>query len=211
MGTTTLLDIVGAVIIGGFMMLLLHSLTGRATENSSLYSGDLIAQQNLVSLVELLEHDFSRIGYCENVDSMRSPEKMITSADSTSISFWTDIAQSASDFRGDGIPELLAYELGPDINGTPNPNDKMLYRYEVGSTKGASNLGITQFTLTYYDNMNNKLSHPINTELISYMEIDIKVEDSYGYDTGNSEKSHIEKFPTVFWRQIRMATKNMSR
>ena len=43
------------------------------------------------------------------------------------------------------------------------------------------------------------------------MQIDIKVEDSYGYDTDNSSKTHSEKFPTVFWRQIRMATKNMSR
>ena len=211
MGTTTLLDIVGAVIIGGFMLLLLHSLSGRATENSSLYSGDLIAQQNLVSLVELLEHDFSRIGYCENIDSMKSPQDMISAADSTSITFWTDLAQSSTDFRGDGNPELLRYELGADINGTPNPNDKLLYRYRVGTSKDASNLGITKFKISYYDNMNNELSYPINTTLISYMQIDIKVEDCYGYDTGNNDKTHSEKFPTVFWRQIRMATKNMSR
>lgn len=211
MGTTTILDIVGAVVIGGFMLLLLHSLSGRASENASLYSGDLIAQQNLVSLVELLEHDFSRIGYCENIDSMRSPEKMIVAADSTSITFWTDLAQSASDFRGDGIPDKLIYELGADIHETPNPFDKILYRYKDGTTKDASNLGITEFNITYYDNMYNELSHPINTELISHMQIDLKIEDSYGYDTENNDKTHTERFPTVFWRQIRMATKNMSR
>ena len=211
MGSSTLLDIVGALIIGGFMLLLLHSLSGRAAENSSLYSGDLIAQQNLVSLVELLEHDFSRIGYCEDIEKMLDPEKMITYADSNSITFWTDFAKSALDYRGDGTPEQLTYEIGPDVNETPNPNDKLLYRFKQGTTKNASNLGITKFNIDYYDNMNNKLTHPINTELISYMQIDIKVEDCYGYDTGDSNKSHLEKFPTVFWRQIRMATKNMSR
>lgn len=211
MGSSTLLDIVGATIIGGFMLILINSLSGRASENSTLYRGDLIAQQNLISLVELLEHDFGRIGYCENVDSMRSPEKMITAADSTSISFWTDLAQSTTDFRGDGIPDKIIYELGADINDTPNPDDKLLYRYKEGTTKGASNLGITKFSISYFDNMNNQLTHPINTELIAYMQIDLRVEDSYGYDTENDEKSHNEKFPTVFWRQIRMATKNMSR
>ena len=193
------------------MLLSIHQLNQSASENSSHYNGDLISQQNLVSIVELLEHDFTRIGYCENVDSMVSPEDMILAADSTSITFLTDLAQSASNFRGNGIPDKLVYELGPDVNETPNPNDKILYRYIKGTTKDASNLGITQFRIHYFDNMSNLLPHPIDTKKIAYMQIDLKVEDCYGYDTANSEKTDLEKFPTVFWRQIRMATKNMNR
>lgn len=211
MGYSTLLDIIGAMIIGGLMILSINTINQTASENSSRYNSDLISQQNLVSIVELLEHDFSRIGYCENPDSILSPEEMITYADSTKIKFWTDIAVSKINFRGDGTKEELIYELGPDVNATPNPNDKLLYRYVSGTVKDASNLGITEFRITYFDNMNNKLSHPIDTKLISYMQIDLRVEDCYGYDTDNSDKEHVEKFPTVFWRQIRMATKNMSR
>lgn len=211
MGSSTLLDIVGAMIIGGLMILSMNSFNQTASENSSNYHSDLISQQNLVSIVEMLEHDFSRIGYCENTDSILSPEDMITYADSTKIKFWTDVAISSSNFRGDGNKEELIYELGPDVNGTPNPNDKLLYRYISGTNKDASNLGITEFKISYFNNMNNKLPHPIDTKLISYMQIDLRVEDCYGYDTDNSEKSHVEKYPTVFWRQIRMATKNMSR
>jgi hypothetical protein len=211
MGSSTLLDIIGATIIGGLMLLSIQSLNQSASESSSHYNGDLISQQNLVSIVELLEYDFTRIGYCENVDSIKSPEDMIIAADSTSITFWTDLATSVTNFRGDGIPDILVYELGPDVNETPNPNDKILYRYLSGASKNSSNLGITQFRIHYFDNLNNELTHPINTELIAYMQIDLRVEDCYGYDTENNEKTEIEKFPTVFWRQIRMATKNMSR
>lgn len=211
MGFSTLIDIAGAALIGGFMLLLVLRLNQAANENLSHYNGDLIAQQNLVSIIELLEHDFSRIGYCENVDSMVAPEDMILSADSISISFLTDLAQSYTNFRGDGIPDVLIYELGPDVNNTPNPNDKILYRYVQGTSKNSSNLGVTQFKLSYFDNMNIQLPHPIDTKRIAFMQIDLRVEDSYGYDTANDEKTELEKYPTVFWRQIRLATKNMSR
>ena len=211
MGFSTLLDIVGATIIGGLMLLSIHQLNQSAQEKSTIFHGDLISQQNLVSIVELIEYDFARIGYCENIDSIPAPKDMIVAADSTSITFWTDLAQSEHNFRGDGNRDLLTYELGPDVNETPNPNDKILYRYKFGTMKNASNLGITEFKIRYYDNMKFELSHPIDTKLISYLQIDLKVEDCYGYDTENPDKTHDEKFPTVFWRQIRMAAKNISR
>ena len=211
MGFSTLIDILGAMLIGGLMLLTINTMNQSTTENSSHFHSDLISQQNLVSIVRLIEHDFSRIGYCENVDSIENPQDMIVSADSTSITFWTDLAQNVNDFRGDGVKEKLTYELGADINGTPNPNDKILYRYKEGTSKDASNLGITKFKITYFDNMKNTLSHPIDTKLIASLQIDLRVEDSYGYDTDNPDKTHEEKYPTVFWRQIRMATKNISR
>lgn len=211
MGSSTLLDIIGATIIGGLMLLSINSLNHSASEKSTNFNADLISQQNLVSIVELLEHDFNRIGYCETPDSMMAPQDMIIEADSTRIKFWTDLPISYSNFRGDGINDILIYELGDDINDTPNPNDKLLYRYKEGTIKSSSNLGITQFKINYFDNMNNELSHPIDTKLIAYMMIDLKVQDCYGYDTENEDKSEREKFPTVFWRQIRSATKNISR
>lgn len=211
MGQSTLIDILGSMIIGGLLLLTLHSLNNRAAESSNEYNSDLVSQLNLVSIIDLIEYDFSRIGYCENPDSILNPEDMIIHADSNSISFWTDLAQSSTDFHGDGIKEKLIYELGPDVNGTPNPNDKLVYRYLEGEPKEASNLGITFFKISYFDNFGYKLTHPIDTKLINSIQIDIRVEDCYGYDTDNSEKSHSEKFPTIFWRQIRLANKTMSR
>ena len=211
MGSSTLLDIVGATILGGLLLLGIISLNKSSTEKSNQYRCEAISQQNLVSIVELIEHDFSRIGYCENPDSIVAAEDMIIAADSTSITFWTDLARSQTDFRGDGIKDQLVYELGQDVNDTPNPYDKILYRYKKGTNRDASNLGITKFRLHYFDNMNNELTFPIDTKKISSIQIDLKIEDMYGYDVDNTRKTHSEKFPTIFRRQIKMATKNINR
>ncbi|MBI1933253.1 MAG: hypothetical protein HYS24_12020 [Ignavibacteriales bacterium] len=211
MGFSTLIDILGAMVLGGLMLLTIRAFNGNVNENSSKYHSDLIVQQNLVSIVELIEYDFSRLGYCEDPAKIPKQEDMIIKADSNSIEFCTDLAVSSSEYRGDGILDTLRYELGEDINNTPNPNDKLLYRYIPGYDKDASNLGITHFSIIYFDNFGNLLPHPINTQLIASMQIDIKVEDCYGYDTDNIDKSHSEKFQTALWRQIRLATKNISR
>jgi len=211
MGFSALIDILGAMIIGALMLLIIKSFNGNVNENTSKYHSDLIVQQNLVSIIDLIEYDFSRLGYCEDPTKIPNPKNMILYADSTTIEFCTDLAKSTSDFRGDGILDTLRYELGEDVNKTPNPHDKLLYRFIPGFDKDASNLGITYFTIKYFDNFGNLLPHPIDTHIIASIQIDIKVEDCYGYDTDNSEKKHGEKFQTAMWRQIRLATKNISR
>lgn len=211
MGYSTLIDIIGAMVLGGLMLLTIQNFNGHVSESSSKYHSDLIVQQNLVSIVDLIEYDFARLGYCEDPSKIPNPQKMILYADSTTIEFCTDLAKSSTDFRGDGIMDTLRYELGEDIYNTPNPYDKLLYRYIPGYDKDAANLGITQFSIKYFDNFGNLLPYPINTQIIASIEIDIKVEDCYGYDTGNSSKKHSDKFQNALWRQIRLVTKNISR
>lgn len=214
MGSSTLLDIIGSILIGGFMLLILHSVNQTASENSAKYSGDLITQQNLVSVIELLEHDFARIGYCSDVSLIPAKEDMITYADSNKIVFLTDLQANKDSIQGDGTLESLVYELGPKVTETPNENDRLLYRYIDGGAKSSSNLGITKFTIKYYDNLDNELPHTsgkVDSKLIAYMQIDIKVEDVYGYDISNTDKTYEERFPTTFWRQIKLASKNLNR
>ncbi len=211
MGNSTLLDIVAASIIGGLVLLGIISFNKSSSEKMSEFRGEVISQQNLVSLVELIEHDFARIGYCENVDSILAPEDMIIAADSTSITFWTDLPLSKTNFRGDGIKDKLTYELGGLVTETTNPNDRLLYRYKAGTVKDASNLGVTVFRLHYFDNLNNELTTPINTKKINRIKIELKIEDLYGYDTENPNKTYSEKYPTILWREIKVAVKNLNR
>ena len=73
-----------------------------------------------------------------------------------------------------------------------------------------TNLGITEFNMIYYDALGNKLSTPVaSPDLIQMIEINIRVEDVYGYDTENEEKEDHEKYATAFWRQIRLAARNL--
>lgn len=196
MGFSTLLDIIGSMVIGGMLMLILFRLQDNAVKNTYNYGGEAIVQQNLVEAVQLLEHDFRKIGYCRDWSKIPDPTKAILAADSTMISFLTDLDD-------DGNVDSLKYYLGSksELSETPNPNDRLLYRVENGGTPVSANLGITQFNLEYYDALSNKLSFPIqNTGQIYTMRIDLKVENTSAYG---------EEYTSAFWRQIRLVARNL--
>lgn len=196
MGFSTLIDILGSSIVGGMLLLILWRLNDAATQNTVNYGGEVIVQQNLVETVAILEYDFRKIGYCKDWTKIPDPSKAILLADSTSIKFLTD-------FDNNGLLDSLSYFLGSEsaLTSTPNPRDRMLYRVENANTPGGSNLGVTKFRLTYFDVLGNILNFPItNPNLIATMQIDLKVESPYAYNN---------EYPTVFWRQIRMTSRNL--
>ncbi len=123
MGFSTLIDILGSIVIGGMLLMILLRLNDSAVANSFQYNGEMIVQKNLVEIVELLEHDFRKIGYCRNWQAIPDPSKSIVRADSTSITFLTDE-------DSDGIVDTMTYFLGSavELAGTANPRDRMLYR-----------------------------------------------------------------------------------
>ena len=41
------------------------------------------------------------------------------------------------------------------------------------------------------------------------MQINIRVEDVYGYDTDNVDKNNNEMYANAFWRQIRLVARNL--
>lgn len=211
MGFSTIIDILGSTLVGGFLMLILFRLTDATSENTFMYGGELNTQQNLVAVVDLLEYDFKRIGYCEEANNVPAAAEVIVEATDKSITFLTDLAISETNPRGDGIVDTLVYELGPEITSTPNPNDKSLFRYKKGAKKFSANLGITDLKFTYYDVFRQEITDMSLVSDISLIQIDIRIEDVYGYDIENDEKTHEEKFATVLWRQIRLPAKRRNR
>lgn len=205
MGFSTILDILGSTLIGGMLLLILFRVNDATVENNYMYGGELVVQQNLVAVVELLEFDFRKIGYCEDWKQLADPLLFIISADSNSIKFRTDI-------DSDGIVDSLWYYTGPtsELSMTPNPRDKFLYRIENDEAPIGTNLGITQFNMVYYDALGNKISSPVaSPDLIQMIEINIRVEDVYGYDTENVNKEDSDMYASAFWRQIRLAARNL--
>lgn len=196
MGFSTLIDLLGSTVIGGMLLLILLRVNDSAVKNTYTYGGELIVQQNLVDAVELLEYDFKKIGYCKNWQAIPDPSKSILTADSNSISFLTDV-------DSDGNVDTLHYYTGSvdDLLSTPNPRDRILYRVVNSETPGGSNLGITQFKIRYYNSLGNELPCPVTVPgEINTMQIDIKVENYAAYDN---------EYSTIFWRQIRMAARNL--
>ncbi len=204
MGYATILDIIGSVIAGGFLLLILARTNGNAIQNTYNNNSDLITQQNLSAVVQLLENDFRKIGYCGDWTKAGQfdPTKAIIYADSSSIKFLGDV-------NNDGTMDTIYYYEGPtsELSGTPNPNDRILYR-SITSTNASDNsliksgsMGITQFNLTYYDDFGNQVSTPVSAPgSISEIQITLQVQNTEAYNG---------QYVTSYWRQLRLAARNL--
>ena len=196
MGFSTLLDIIGSMIIGGILLSIAWRLSDTATEKTYNNSGDLSLQQNLATIAQMLEYDFRKIGYSADWNKLPDPTKAILYADTSSIKFLTDI-------DSDGNLDSIRYFLGPtsELTETENPRDRMLYRVLNDEVPGGSNLGVTEFRMVYYDALGDTIPLPIvNTGEISSIEINVTVENTAAYDT---------LYSTAYWRQIRLIARNL--
>lgn len=225
MGTSVILDVIGSMIIGGILMLTLFRMNDNATRNTYNFSGELVVQQNLVTSVEVLEYDFRKIGYCEDPFALPHPERdAILIADTSRIVFLTDLmVPPYDDPHGDGTLDMVEYSLGPtsELSGTPNPNDRILYRTVNGGVPRGINLGITKFRIRYFRDSSTASGSTTLAEIlpnklpliwqagtptgITALQIDIQVENTASYDAANNP------FRQAFWRQIRLSSRNIKR
>ncbi len=196
MGFSTIIDIVGSILIGGALMIILWRLNDATTQNTYNYSGELSLQQNLATTAEIIEYDFRKIGYCSDWNKIPDPSKSIILADSNRIKFLTDV-------QSDGIVDTMYYYLGPtsELTQTENPRDRILYRVVNSETPKGANLGITQFKMVYFNALGDTISFPIaQPGEIASMEINVTVENTAAYD---------QKYSSAFWRQIRLVARNL--
>ena len=196
MGFSTILDILGSIIIGGILMSIVFRLSDAATEKTYNNSGELSLQQNLSTVAQIIEHDFRKIGYCADWNKLPDPSKAILFVDTSAIKFLTDI-------EADGELDSIFIYLGPasELSATENPRDRILYRVINDETPVQSNLGITQFYMVYYDVLGDTIYLPIsNNGEISSIEINMTVENVAAYD---------ENYSKAYWRQIRMVARNI--
>lgn len=197
MGFSTLIDILGSTVVGGLLFLILLRMNDTATQNTFTFAGEAQVQKNLVSVVELIEYDFRKIGYCSDFTKIPVPSKALLAADSTSIKFLTDV------YPADGVIDTMYYYLGPasELSMTSNPRDRMLYRVVNSEAPKGANLGVTSFNITYFNALGQKIPFPIIVPgEICTMQIDVKVENTAAYN---------QQYSNAFWRQIRLAARNI--
>lgn len=196
MGTMMIIDILGSMVIGGILTLLLLQLSERTTENTYNKSGDLSLQQNIATIARIVETDFRRIGYCADYNKLLKPSEFILSADTSSITFITDL-------EGNGTIDQIRYYLGPtsELTATKNPRDRILYRVENNEAPVASNLGVTAFKIIYFNTTGDTIPSPVAVPgAIASLEININCENTEAYD---------ELYASAFWRQIRLVARNL--
>ena len=59
----TLIDIIGGIFIGGFLLLIALSATDTATTEFFNYNSDAIMQQNLAKTSKIIQYDLRKMGY----------------------------------------------------------------------------------------------------------------------------------------------------
>jgi hypothetical protein len=196
MGFSTIIDIMGSMIIGGILLTITLRLNDSATGKTYNNSAELSLQENMATVAQIVETDFRKIGYCADWNKFPDPSKAVVYADETSIKFLTDIDLDTN-------MDSIRFYLGPtsELLSTPNPRDRILYRVVNTEAPIKSNLGVTQFRLVYFDALGDTLPPPITSPgLITSVEINLAVESVAAYDTAYS---------SAFWRQIRLVARNL--
>ena len=73
MGSSTILDIISSMLISGFLLLTALHMDEQSVKTTFYSETNLTVQENLTSLVENLEYDFRRMGYCANPNVQPNP------------------------------------------------------------------------------------------------------------------------------------------
>jgi type II secretory pathway component PulJ len=210
MGTSTIFDIITSTVIGGVLLLIALRLNAQAVETNAIYQNNLNLQQGLVALVDIVENDFRKIGYCRDFTKISPPNIAIVAADSNNIKFLTDIPANPNDL-GDGIVDTINYFVGSTGGNPHNPKERPLYRIVNGNASTGWNLGVTRFGLRYYDALGDTLHFPIaDPRLIYTLEVNISLESpapltEIQYHDSTGAASDFK----VYWKQIRLASRNL--
>jgi hypothetical protein len=208
MGSQTIIDIIGSAVVFGWLFLMTLQGNLANSENAQTLKGDLLVQQDLVEATQLLEYDFRKIGFCKEPNNLPDPTRAILLADTNRIKFLTDIDNGSGP---DGNLDSIYYYLGPtsELSATPNPNDRFLYRVVNAQTPKGANLGITQFSLKYFDAQGNPINTPVtgpNLQRIQTIQITMRVENVYA--SSIVDTTFNKQYSSAVWQQMRMSTRN---
>ena len=91
MGTQVMIDLIGSIVVFGWLLLMTLRVNTANQENMQTLSGDLLVQENLVEVTQLLEYDFRKIGFCREPNNLTDPTKAILLADTSRLKFLTDV------------------------------------------------------------------------------------------------------------------------
>ncbi len=210
MGTQTIIDLLGSAVVFGWMVLMTLQAQTANSENARNLKGDLLVQENLVEVTRLLEYDFRKIGFCNEPNNMPDPTKAILLADSSRIKFLEDVDLTGS--GPNGTIDSVYYYIGPtsELSNTPNPRDRMLYRVINTQPARGANLGITSFSLAYYDGAGNKLAMPVtgtNLQKIQSIQITLSVENVYAAAVVETAPLN-KQYSSASWQQMRLSSRN---
>jgi hypothetical protein len=210
MGSQVIIDLIGSMVLFGWLLLTTIRMGIANSENMQTYGGELLVQENLVEVTRLLEYDFRKIGFCKEPNLLPDPTKAIILADSTRLKFLTDVDLTGT--GPDGVVDSIYYYLGPtsELSSTMNPRDRLLYRVVNNESAKGSNLGVTSFRFRYYNVQGVELSPPVtalNLQKIQTIQISLIVENVVAGELVETAPINTQ-YSSAFWQQLRLSSRN---
>lgn len=162
------LTLIGSIVIGGIFLLGLLSFHGGVVDYSHTRMFELLTQETTASFMEIITHDFQRIG-----SGVSSPALAIQAADTSSITFLGDVDE-------DGIVEKVRYALSDTAAAasTENPYDRILYRIVDSDTTIGEPAGVTKFELTLLNRTGGTTTNLMDVHMIHVL---LRVESKFLY------------------------------
>ena len=153
-----LLELLGASIIGGFIMLIGLALNMQISDSSREIFQSTYNQRSAITASQVIEYDLYKAGYGVTGEK-------VMQADSNGIKF-------KSDFDKNGTIDTIYYYTGATsaMTSTSNPNDKQLFR-KINSQSPNLVSVITRFNIVYYDSIGNQLSYPSLSSSVQRLKI----------------------------------------
>ncbi|MBK7377605.1 MAG: hypothetical protein IPJ03_01130 [Ignavibacteriales bacterium] len=206
MGFSTIIDILGSMIIGGLLMLTLTRLSDNTVDSEVTWGHDRLVQQEVSNLATTIESDFRKMGYSASEDVLDDTTTFIFTADTSQIIF-------RADFDSDGELDRMNYYLSStnELSETPNERDRILYRKLNDEQPMIVSTGVTDFYLNYFDTFNAELSQPIaDNRMIESLRISFRIEDPDAYSQYNEDTGEFEqKYSHAMWSQLRLTSRNL--
>jgi hypothetical protein len=203
----TILDILSSMIFGGVLLMIILNANDMASENQSVYNGDVLVQEMLVSSARLIEGEFRNMGF-----GVPASQPIVMYGDSNRISFLCDLG------RDGGFIDTIKYSVGPtsELTGTQNELDRYLYRATNNTTP--SRVGVvTTFGLKYMTRSGEVLPCPIPVDRrteVYVVEVTMEVQNPYAISRRAAEINPGERtalFSSSLWQQTRLASQNSRR
>jgi len=203
----TILDILSSMIFGGVLLMIILNANDMASENQSMYNGDVLVQQMLVSTARLIEGEFRNMGF-----GVSATAPIVVQGDSDRISFLCDLG------RDGGFIDTVKYFIGPtsELSGTQNELDRYLYR-ATNSTAPFKVGVVTTFKLNYITRSGETLPVPIPVDRrteVYVVEVTMEVQNPYAISRRAAEIHPGERtalFSSSLWQQTRLASQNSRR
>ncbi|MEO8167508.1 MAG: hypothetical protein ABI623_04615 [bacterium] len=203
----TVLDLIASTLFGTMLLMIILNANDMAAETQSVYNGDVLVQEMLVSTARLVEGEFRNMGF-----GVEDGHATVLVADTNCISFLTDLD------RDGGVLDTITYSVGPvsEMRKTQNELDRYLYRKVNGGAPmkvGA----VTVFKLQYAAASGEQLPTPVQFDRLSeiyVVEVTMEVQNPYAISYRAAQLNPGDRtamFSSSLWQQTRLASQNSRR